>query len=166
MSAMITIWTDEKHYTQCNARCYGSASKDERCTCICGGMNHRVGHEQAVENTKLHWKEWLNTFMASNEVYNFEVSVLYDFRTKTASAIARMLNLRFKAQGVFVTDVRRERRKALRAKTQEGRAAPSMYRRYEWIVEFSDDTRLVFHKKKKFEEFVSEPTAARQLPLV
>jgi len=41
-----------------------------------------------------------------------------------------------------------------------------VYRRFEWVVEFSNGSQLVFHKKKKFEEFVNEPTAALQLLLL
>jgi len=76
MTALMTIWTEERSYTQCNSACYSATSKNVRCTCLCGGMNHKVGYEQAVANTKLHWKEWLATFMEHSPVYNFEVGCL------------------------------------------------------------------------------------------
>lgn len=34
---------------RCDARCHGA--KHTNCTCICGGKNHGVGGQQALENT-------------------------------------------------------------------------------------------------------------------
>lgn len=39
------------HQTRrCDARCYNA--KGEKCTCICGGANHGVGLDKAVENSQ------------------------------------------------------------------------------------------------------------------
>ena len=35
---------------RCDSRCYNATNK--RCECVCGGMNHGVGTEKAVENTR------------------------------------------------------------------------------------------------------------------
>lgn len=35
---------------RCNARCYNA--KHEKCVCVCGGRNHGVGHDKAVDNTR------------------------------------------------------------------------------------------------------------------
>jgi len=42
---------DGKRTRTCNARCYNA--KGKRCTCICGGKNHGVGYDQALDNTFL-----------------------------------------------------------------------------------------------------------------
>lgn len=34
---------------RCDSRCYNA--KLEKCTCICGGFNHKVGKKQAINNT-------------------------------------------------------------------------------------------------------------------
>lgn len=39
-----------KRARSCNARCYNA--KHPNCACVCGGMNHSVGLEDATERTK------------------------------------------------------------------------------------------------------------------
>lgn len=34
---------------RCDSRCYNA--KLEKCTCICGGINHQKGQDQAIKNT-------------------------------------------------------------------------------------------------------------------
>lgn len=40
---------------RCDDRCH--SAKNPKCTCICGGANHGVGFDQAVENTQRLLKE-------------------------------------------------------------------------------------------------------------
>ncbi len=40
---------DGKTERRCEARCHDA--KGKKCTCICGGKNHGVGFEKALENT-------------------------------------------------------------------------------------------------------------------
>jgi hypothetical protein len=35
---------------RCDAKCYDA--KAQKCTCCCGGKNHAVGFQQAVDNVK------------------------------------------------------------------------------------------------------------------
>lgn len=35
---------------RCDAKCYNA--KRPECTCICGGVNHGKGHNQAIDNTR------------------------------------------------------------------------------------------------------------------
>lgn len=50
MATLIEL-RDHHHAVQsCNARCYNS--KTPTCTCICNGLNHGVGHTQALTNTR------------------------------------------------------------------------------------------------------------------
>ena len=35
---------------RCDAKCYNATSP--HCDCVCGGMNHGVGREQAQDNTR------------------------------------------------------------------------------------------------------------------
>lgn len=51
MPALITVnteYTGRPHV--CDARCYSAIGPD--CNCVCGGMNHKVGYEQALANTQ------------------------------------------------------------------------------------------------------------------
>ena len=37
---------------RCDKRCYDAIYP--KCTCICGGMNHAVGRDRAIDNTREH----------------------------------------------------------------------------------------------------------------
>jgi len=37
---------------RCDARCYNAT--DPRCDCVCGGLNHGVGYDKALQNTREH----------------------------------------------------------------------------------------------------------------
>jgi hypothetical protein len=41
---------------RCDANCY--QAKGDTCTCICGGVNHGVGQQQAIKNTLEIAAEW------------------------------------------------------------------------------------------------------------
>jgi hypothetical protein len=37
---------------RCDAQCYMSTTPIDRCRCVCGGMNHGIGEEAAIERTE------------------------------------------------------------------------------------------------------------------
>ncbi|MBA7492397.1 hypothetical protein ES702_02947 [subsurface metagenome] len=41
---------------RCDSKCYNA--KGPKCTCICGGVNHGAGKNNAIDNTRSH-KEFL-----------------------------------------------------------------------------------------------------------
>ena len=49
MPDLITIHHGRRSHRSCKKKCYDATS--EHCLCICGGINHGVGLEQAVLNT-------------------------------------------------------------------------------------------------------------------
>ena len=40
---------------KCDARCYNATG--DKCTCVCGGKNHKQGLEMALKITKEHFNE-------------------------------------------------------------------------------------------------------------
>lgn len=48
-TVLISRPRDGKTKRRCDARCYDA--KGKKCTCICGGKNHGVGFEKALENS-------------------------------------------------------------------------------------------------------------------
>jgi len=50
MTTLISYKTSGGKRRSCNARCYNA--KHPQCVCICGGMNHSKGLQQASENTR------------------------------------------------------------------------------------------------------------------
>lgn len=58
MTTLIAVYGSDGLVGRCDAKCY--KAKHQGCTCVCGGRNHGVGLEAAVENTKEiveYWKE-------------------------------------------------------------------------------------------------------------
>lgn len=61
MATLISAYGgDGKLIGRCDARCYNATSK--HCECICGGMNHGAGENQAIENTKDHAEDMIEKF--------------------------------------------------------------------------------------------------------
>ncbi len=58
MATLIKAKSSDGHQRFCSAKCYNA--KGPNCTCICGGMNHGVGPEQAAQNTQEMSQEWVN----------------------------------------------------------------------------------------------------------
>jgi hypothetical protein len=50
MTTLIRHYKYGRRVAQCDARCYNA--KGKRCTCCCGGLNHGVGLDKALENTR------------------------------------------------------------------------------------------------------------------
>jgi hypothetical protein len=50
MTTLIHETTAGGKQRRCDARCYGA--RTPRCTCICGGRNHGVGLERALQQTQ------------------------------------------------------------------------------------------------------------------
>lgn len=57
MVALLTYRTGRSVAGRCDAACYGGT--DTRCECVCGGQNHGVGFDQAVEQTRELVAAWL-----------------------------------------------------------------------------------------------------------
>lgn len=59
---------------RCNANCYNA--KHEVCVCVCGGRNHGVGHDKAVENVRQMQEELFKKFSEiklGNDVLQFKL---------------------------------------------------------------------------------------------
>jgi hypothetical protein len=48
MTTVLAVYNSEGCVGRCDARCHHAHGKS--CTCICGGKNHGVGLEQAIQN--------------------------------------------------------------------------------------------------------------------
>lgn len=62
MATLISAHNSEGCYGRCDAKCYGAASPD--CDCICGGMNHGKGEQQAYDNTRDLAESWVDKYKA------------------------------------------------------------------------------------------------------
>lgn len=50
MTTVLAVYNSDGCVGRCDAHCHNA--KHPECTCICGGMNHGKGREQAMENTR------------------------------------------------------------------------------------------------------------------
>ena len=62
MTTLISWASSGGATSRCDAKCYDADSPPAVCTCICGGRNHGAGREQAVDNTRQHFKTMLADF--------------------------------------------------------------------------------------------------------
>ncbi len=47
---LMSVYNPEGLQGRCDEKCYNATST--RCVCICGGVNHGVGLDKAIENTR------------------------------------------------------------------------------------------------------------------
>ena len=52
MTTLIAVYTSRGCVGRCDAKCYNATEPE--CTCICGGLNHGAGRNQAITNTAEH----------------------------------------------------------------------------------------------------------------
>jgi hypothetical protein len=58
---------------QCDARCYEAAHPD--CDCICGGRNHSVGQQKAMDNTREMYAGWIDEYERQKDLIRAEWSI-------------------------------------------------------------------------------------------
>ncbi len=65
MTTLIAAYNSDGLIGRCDARCYNA--KDEKCTCICNGMNHGGGKNKAIDNTKKYSETWLEKYKSEKD---------------------------------------------------------------------------------------------------
>lgn len=58
MTTLIAVYDSDGCQGRCDARCYDADNED--CECICGGRNHGVGKQQAIDNTRELAESWIS----------------------------------------------------------------------------------------------------------
>lgn len=72
MTTLISYYTSGGCEGRCDARCYNA--KHPECTCICGGRNHGVGIEKALENTREMAESWIEEYALTHDLERAEVN--------------------------------------------------------------------------------------------
>lgn len=60
MTTLIAVYSSRGCIGRCDAKCYEATSPD--CDCICGGINHGAGRNQAIANTAEHAQKWIDQY--------------------------------------------------------------------------------------------------------
>jgi hypothetical protein len=61
MATLIAVYNSDGCVGRCDAKCYNA--KVEGCDCVCGGANHGVGLAKAQDNTREHFRQWIDTYI-------------------------------------------------------------------------------------------------------
>ena len=73
MTTLISVHTSDGCVGRCDAKCHEATSP--HCDCVCGGMNHGVGHDRAVENTRAHAAEMAEEYARCKELVEYQAEV-------------------------------------------------------------------------------------------
>jgi predicted RNase H-like HicB family nuclease len=75
MTTLIAAYNSEGCIGRCDAKCYNATCPE--CDCICGGANHGVGRDKAIENTRELAEQWMEEYKHGHpEVEDFEVPAM------------------------------------------------------------------------------------------
>jgi hypothetical protein len=75
MATLITYHSSGGDSGRCDARCYNA--NHAKCSCICGGSNHGVGLERALDNARDRAESWVEQARANGQdVASFEVAMI------------------------------------------------------------------------------------------
>ena len=61
---LIAVYDSDSCADRCGIECYDAAGPG--CACICGGMNHGAGRQQAISNTLKYAYQWLDSAIMAN----------------------------------------------------------------------------------------------------
>jgi hypothetical protein len=65
VTALIAVYTGDGCVGRCDAKCYHAWGPE--CHCICQGVNHGVGRQEAIENTRELGETWLEHARAAGQ---------------------------------------------------------------------------------------------------
>ncbi len=74
MTTLIAAYNSDGCYGRCDAKCHDA--KGDTCNCICGGANHGVGLDKALQNTQEFADEWIKAYQVTHLGEDFEFEVL------------------------------------------------------------------------------------------
>ncbi len=66
MTTLIAVYNNDGCKGRCDTRCY--EARELHCDCVCGGHNHGVGLERAVENTRELAEEWMEVYTQHHHI--------------------------------------------------------------------------------------------------
>jgi hypothetical protein len=65
MTTLISYQSSGGDRGRCDSRCYDARESD--CDCVCQGVNHGVGRQEAIENTRELGESWLEHARANGQ---------------------------------------------------------------------------------------------------
>lgn len=66
MFTLITVQKNDGSKRQCDGRCYNATSCS--CTCVCLGLNHGIGLREAIRQTSIYKKDFLERYKGARKV--------------------------------------------------------------------------------------------------
>jgi hypothetical protein len=77
---LLPVYTSEGCIGRCDANRY--QAQEPHCDWICGGLNHRAGAQQAVDNTRQMAKAWIEKYAGEHG--------LTEYRSKLGQAVEQL----------------------------------------------------------------------------
>jgi hypothetical protein len=90
MATLISVYNNTGCIGRCDEKCYDA--KEEKCDCICGGVNHGKGKEQAIENAERYADDMLDKFR-KQKVEQLAERELRGLRIETSVQLGMPLDL-------------------------------------------------------------------------
>jgi len=90
MATLISVYNNTGCIGRCDEKCYDA--KEEKCDCICGGVNHGKGKEQAIENAEKYADAMLDKFR-KQKVEQLAERELRGLRIETSVQLGMTLDL-------------------------------------------------------------------------
>ena len=69
MTALIAVYSSSGLAGRCDAKCYEATCTV--CECVCGGRNHGMGRQRAIDNTRELAKHWIETYTQEKGLTEF-----------------------------------------------------------------------------------------------
>jgi len=66
VATVLAVYNSEGCVGRCDAHCH--EAQHAECECICGGMNHGAGTQQAIQNTTEMVEEWVQEYGKKNNL--------------------------------------------------------------------------------------------------
>ncbi len=73
MTTLMAVYDNNGCRGRCDARCYNARTPE--CECVCGGINHGVGLEKAVDNTQRMAEAMIEAFARKNGLGDYRAEV-------------------------------------------------------------------------------------------
>lgn len=90
MVTLISVYNNTGCIGRCDEKCYDA--KEEKCDCVCGGMNHGKGKEQAIDNAEKHANDMLENFR-KQKVEDLAERELRGLRIETSVQLGMLLDM-------------------------------------------------------------------------
>lgn len=75
MTTLISVHNSDGLVGRCDAHCHDAKTPAAECKCVCGGRNHGVGKEKAIENTREMAETMLSEYAQNHQLSDWKADI-------------------------------------------------------------------------------------------